>query len=92
MVAFFFYQAPGSMTLTPIYSSPCSTVYAGNTEVLNLINNPDAYCLDTSGVNTMTDYTFGQPGFAPYSFVLNVATCSSMLGSWYQKTHTVPPA
>jgi len=42
MASFFFYQAPNSNLLTPIYSAPCSTVYAGNTDVINLLNNPDA--------------------------------------------------
>jgi len=77
--------------LTPLPSNLCIDVYKGDTAVIDLIDDPLAWCLDTTSLTAAQSYTLGQPGFDPNLFVFNVATCSSMLGSWYQNTHISPP-
>lgn len=51
--------------------------------MLDLISDPDYYCLDTSSLTAVQSYTFGQPGFAPRLFTFRVATCDSILGTWF---------
>jgi hypothetical protein len=91
MIGAFFQATVDSNLLTPVATGLCNTVYAGNANIIALIDDPKAQCIDINLINQVQNYTFGQVGFANNMFSLRVSTCSSMLSKWYQSTHTNPP-
>jgi len=91
MLGAFFQGTPGSNLLTPLPTAPCNTVYAGNQNIISLIDDTSALCIDVNAVNAAQNYTFGQVGFDSNLFTLRVSTCNSMLSKWYPYTHTAPP-
>lgn len=87
----FFQATPGSNLLTPVLTNTCNTVYAGNQNIIDLINDPLAQCIDPTKINSVQNYTFGQSGYSSNLFTLRVSTCSAMLAIWYPSTHAPLP-
>jgi len=63
MLGAFFQATVGSNLLTPLPTALCNTVYAGNQNVISLIDDTNAMCIDVNAVNASQNYTFGQVGF-----------------------------
>ena len=73
---------------TPLLTSLCSSVYANDLQVLDLIDDTTALCVDTSSVDS---YNFGQQNFELATLKLSVTNCQSMLIKYFDKTRQLYP-
>ena len=51
-------QNPNNL-LIPVTTALCNTVYAGNDNIISLIDDSMAQCIDVNLINQVQNYTFG---------------------------------